>query len=70
VLVVLNDRSWTADESWASISDALGYTGVPHLRAVRIAGCGHFIMLDRPAELAALIDAFAADPERARTALR
>ena len=70
VLVVLNDRSWGSDESWASVADALGYSGAPRLRAVRLTDCGHFVMLDRPAELATLIEGFAADPERAGVAGR
>jgi pimeloyl-ACP methyl ester carboxylesterase len=70
VLIVLADRSWGANESWRAVSAALGYTGAPRLRAVRLEGCGHFVMLDRPDALAALIKSFAADPQSVRTALR
>ena len=70
VLAVLAERSWGHDESWESVADALGYAGVPHLRGRRIDDCGHFIMLDRPDELAAVIQGFAADPEGIRVAMR
>ena len=62
VLVVLADRSWSSDEQWPEIAGALGLAGVPRLQATRLADCGHFIMLDRPDELAELIESFAADP--------
>jgi pimeloyl-ACP methyl ester carboxylesterase len=70
VLIVLAERSWGRNESWRSVSAALGYTGAPRLRAVRLGDCGHFVMLDRPEALASLIKSFAADPAGARTALR
>jgi pimeloyl-ACP methyl ester carboxylesterase len=70
VLVVLAERSWGHDESWEAVAEALGYSGVPHLRARRIDDCGHFIMLDRPDELATIIQGFAADPEGIRVAMR
>lgn len=63
VLVVLAERSWAHDEPWSQVAEALGLAGVPHLEAARLDDCGHFIMLDRPAELASLIERFAADPE-------
>ncbi len=63
VLTVLADRSWATGETWPAVAEALGYTGVPRMRATRLADCGHFVMLDHPAELAALIQSFAADPE-------
>jgi pimeloyl-ACP methyl ester carboxylesterase len=62
VLVVLAERSWAPDESWPQAAAALGLAGVPHLEATRLADCGHFVMLDRPADLARLIERFAADP--------
>lgn len=62
VLVVLAERSWGREEPWPEVASALGLAGVPRLQATRLADCGHFIMLDRPAELAALIERFAADP--------
>jgi pimeloyl-ACP methyl ester carboxylesterase len=63
VLVVLAPRSWGDNETWADVSKALGYDRVPHVRAERLTGCGHFVMLDRPGELARLIADFAAHPE-------
>jgi 3-oxoadipate enol-lactonase len=62
VLVVLAERSWSSDEPWPEVAGALGLAGVPRLQAARLPDCGHFIMLDRPDELAALIESFAADP--------
>jgi len=62
VLVVLAERSWTSEETWPEVAGALGLAGVPRLQATRLPDCGHFIMLDHPDELAALIESFAADP--------
>ena len=62
VLAVLAERSWGAGEAWPEVARALGLDRVPRLRAARLTGCGHFVMLDRPRELAALIERFAADP--------
>ena len=70
VLAVLAERSWAADEPWAAVAQALGYSEMRQLRATRIADCGHFVMLDHPAELASLIEGFAADPEGLRIASR
>jgi 3-oxoadipate enol-lactonase len=70
VLVVLADRSWGRRESWAVAAEALGYRGASRLRPIRLSDCGHFVMLDRPAELAALIESFASDPEGLRVARR
>ena len=44
-------------------AEALGYMRVPGLEAVRIEDSGHFVMLDRPAELAEAIERFIAIPE-------
>jgi 3-oxoadipate enol-lactonase len=62
VLVVLAERSWAPDEPWPEVAEALGLTGITRLTAVRIADCGHFVMLDQPDELATLIESFAANP--------
>jgi pimeloyl-ACP methyl ester carboxylesterase len=70
VLAVLAERSWAADEPWSAVAEALGYADMPRLRATRIADCGHFVMLDHPAELAALIAGFAAAPEGLKIAMR
>jgi pimeloyl-ACP methyl ester carboxylesterase len=69
-LAVLAERSWGHDEPWPDVAEALGLAGVPRLRPVRITGCGHFVMLDRPAELAALIERFAAEPAEGAVAAR
>lgn len=60
VLAVLAPRSWATGEPWPETARALGYGRIPDLHAARLAGCGHFVMLDRPAELADLIARFAA----------
>lgn len=62
VLAVLAERSWGADERWDQVAATLGFAGIRHLEAARLTGCGHFVMLDRPRELAALIEQFAARP--------
>jgi len=62
------DASDPAILAWAGVGlaiavpVALGYANVPRVRAVRLDGCGHFVMLDRPADLARVIAAFAAKP--------
>jgi pimeloyl-[acyl-carrier protein] methyl ester esterase len=63
VLVVLAPRSWPAGEPWRVTAAALGYPTDARVQAVRIEGCGHFVMLDRPEELARLIGRFADGPE-------
>lgn len=63
LLVVLAPRSWPRGEPWVETAAALGYGEVPRVRAVRLEGCGHFVMLDRPDELARVIERFAAAPE-------
>jgi pimeloyl-[acyl-carrier protein] methyl ester esterase len=62
VLVVLAPRSWPKGEPWVETAAVLGFGAVPRVRAVRIADCGHFVMLDRPDELARLIGRFADSP--------
>jgi pimeloyl-ACP methyl ester carboxylesterase len=69
VLVVLAPRSWGEGETWPEVAKELGYAGVPHVHAVRLEPSGHFVMLDRPEELAQLIANFAADPLEARIAV-
>jgi pimeloyl-[acyl-carrier protein] methyl ester esterase len=59
LLAVLAPRSWQPMETWSHAADALGYSNVPQVRPVRLEGCGHFLMLDRPAALAQIIDRFA-----------
>jgi pimeloyl-ACP methyl ester carboxylesterase len=63
LLVVLAPRSWPKGEPWVETAAVLGYGAVPRVRAVRVEGCGHFVMLDRPDELARLIARFADAPD-------
>ena len=60
---ILAERSWSHDEPWAEAAQALGYEGVPRMRVKRLEGCGHFPMLDRPEDVARLIERFAANPD-------
>jgi len=62
VLAVLAPHSWPPSEPWPVTAAAMGYGRIPDVRAVRIENCGHFIMLDRPDELARVIGRFAAHP--------
>ena len=62
LLVVLAPRSWPEGEPWPVAAAALGYAAAPQVRPVRLEGCGHFVMLDRPAALARLIARFADEP--------
>lgn len=61
LLVVLSDRSWPRDEPWPACAESLGYAGATSVRAVRIAGSGHFVMLDEPALVAGAIRRFLRD---------
>ena len=63
LLAVLAPRSWPKGEPWVETAAALGYGAVPRVRAVRLDGCGHFVMLDRPDELARVIGHFADAPD-------
>jgi pimeloyl-ACP methyl ester carboxylesterase len=63
LLVVLAPRSWPKGEPWVETAAALGFGAVPRVRAVRVDGCGHFVMLDRPDELARLIGRFTDAPD-------
>jgi pimeloyl-ACP methyl ester carboxylesterase len=62
VLAVLAPHSWPLSEPWRETAAAMGYARIPDVRPVRIADCGHFIMLDRPDELARVIARFASHP--------
>jgi pimeloyl-ACP methyl ester carboxylesterase len=62
VLALLAERSWSRAESWQEVAAALGYGLVPNARGVRFEDCGHFLMLDRPGEVAVAIERFAANP--------
>ncbi len=59
LLVVLSERSWPVDEPWDACADSLGYTRVPQAQPVRFEGTGHFLMLDRPHDLADAVRRFA-----------
>jgi pimeloyl-ACP methyl ester carboxylesterase len=63
LLVVLAPRSWPKGEPWVETAAELGFGAVPRVRAVRVDSCGHFMMLDRPAELARLIGRFTDAPD-------
>jgi len=55
VMAVLADRSWPRDEPWAAAAKELGYERVPRVEPVRLEGCGHFVMLDKPSDVARAI---------------
>jgi pimeloyl-ACP methyl ester carboxylesterase len=55
VLAVLAPHSWQAGETWEQAARALGYSRIRRLEAERVEDCGHFVMLDQPARLAAAI---------------
>lgn len=63
LLVVLAPRSWPKGAPWVETAAALGFGAAPRVRAVRVDSCGHFVMLDRPGELARLIGRFADAPD-------
>jgi 3-oxoadipate enol-lactonase len=63
VLGVRAPRSWPKGEPWVETAAALGFGSVPRVRAVRVDSCGHFVMLDRPNELARVIGRFADAPD-------
>jgi pimeloyl-[acyl-carrier protein] methyl ester esterase len=62
VTAVLSDRSWPVGEAWSSTAADLGYLRIANLTPVRLEGCGHFVMLDRPADLARVIERAAESP--------
>ena len=62
VLVVLAPRSWSEGETWPEVARELGYARIPRVHPVRLTECGHFVMLDKPQELALLIGGFAIQP--------
>jgi pimeloyl-ACP methyl ester carboxylesterase len=69
MLAVLAPHSWDPKETWPQVARALGYDRVPRVKPVRLEGCGHFIMLDRPDALARIIEQFAAEPQGERVAI-
>jgi pimeloyl-ACP methyl ester carboxylesterase len=59
VLAVMAERSWPAGETWPAVRDEMGYGSIANLTPLKLEGCGHFVMLDKPTELAAAIARFA-----------
>jgi pimeloyl-ACP methyl ester carboxylesterase len=57
VHVVLADRNWARGMTWPVVAVEMGYERVNRVTAERLDRCGHFVMLDRPAELARTIAA-------------
>jgi len=55
IVAVLADRSWPRDEPWSLAARELGYERVERVEPVRFENCGHFVMLDRPTDVARLI---------------
>lgn len=55
IVAVLADRSWPRDEAWTQTARLLGYERVPRVEPVRLENCGHFVMLDRPSDVARII---------------
>jgi len=70
VLAVFAERNWPRDSSWSAVAGDLGYAGAPRLQALRFEDCGHFVMLDCPARLAARIERFADAPAPLHLAAR
>lgn len=70
LLVVLSDRSWEEGESWRECAEALGYGRARGAVPVRMKGTGHFVMLDRPEQLADLVRRFARERASAQVAQR
>ena len=62
VLAVFAERNWPRDSSWSAVANDLGYAAAPRVEPARFAHCGHFVMLDCPAELAARIERFVDTP--------
>jgi pimeloyl-[acyl-carrier protein] methyl ester esterase len=69
VTAVLADRTWPVSEPWDSTAAELGYQRIPKVSPVRFEGCGHFIMLDRPEELARVIERAAEESKPALAAV-
>jgi pimeloyl-ACP methyl ester carboxylesterase len=64
LLAVFSERMWAAGTTWEAAAKTLGYSNAPTAKSVRIEGCGHFPMLDRPDELSRIIGSFADDPTK------
>jgi len=70
LLAIFSERLWPREQSWEAAAQPLGYSEVPSPRTARIEDCGHFLMLDRPEEIARLIRHFADDSSRGPVAAR
>jgi len=70
LLAVFGEHSWPSERGWGATAHALGYAEAPSVKTARIEGCGSFVMLDRPRELARIIAHFAKDSSRAAVAVR
>ncbi len=70
LLAVFGERSWPQEREWGATAQALGYAQAPNVKTARIEGCGHFVMLDHPRELARIIEHFAKESGRAAVAVR
>jgi hypothetical protein len=69
-MAVLSTRSWPFVEPWTQAKMELGYRKLYAVDPLRLEGTGHFIMLDRPADLARAIARFAARPGQEPIAAR
>ncbi len=70
VLAVMAPHTWPDSETWPATAAATGYSEIRDVQGVRIADCGHFVMLDQPAELARRIAWFARHPQPEPVAAR
>jgi pimeloyl-ACP methyl ester carboxylesterase len=70
VLAVLAERSWPKDEPCNETARALGYPLIRRITPLRIENAGHFVMLDRPSELADAITRFSYPIELEQIAAR
>ena len=68
LLAIMSERLWPKDQTWEAAAKSLGYP--QGVKATRLEGTGHFLMLDRPDELARLIGHFAEDSSRGPVASR
>ena len=57
VRAVFAARNWERGLAWPLVAVELGYERVPRIQPERFEPCGHFVMLDRPADLARSIAA-------------
>ena len=64
LLAVFSERMWAAGRTWEETAKAMGYSDASTAKGVRVEGCGHFPMLDRPDELSRIIEQFARDPNK------